>query len=171
MKYKLLTIFICLSIIVSGCQNQTTIKGVEAKLRRVVSAQTIEVIIENKSYQLRLSGLDTPSGKQQPWGDDGKKFLVNLLTANNTIPLKSAMVILETDLQVKDKFNRISGYGWFNHELINEKILAEGHGVVNLTYTDGKYDQKLLQAQNYARIMEKGIWNPAQPLRNIAKGN
>ncbi|BAQ62484.1 Staphylococcus nuclease (SNase) domain [Geminocystis sp. NIES-3708] len=171
MKYKLLIIFICLYLVVTGCQNQTAINGIDAKLRRVVSAQTIEVIINNKSYQLRLSGLDTPSRKQQPWGDDGKKFLVDFLTANNTIPLKSAMIILETDVKVKDKFNRISGYGWFNNELINEKILAEGFGVVNLTYTDGKYDQKLLQAQSYARIMEKGIWNPKQPLRNIAKSN
>jgi micrococcal nuclease len=152
---------------VTGCQNQATIKGVEAKLRRVVSAQTIEVIIENKSYQVRLMGLDTPSRKQQPWADDAKKFLVNFLTINNSMPLHSTIIILETNLQVKDQYNRISGYGWFNDELINEKILAQGYGVVNLTYTDGKYDQKLLQAQNYARIMEKGIWNPQQPLRNI----
>jgi micrococcal nuclease len=167
LKYKLLTIFICLCLVVTGCQNQATIKGVEAKLRRVVSTQTIEVIISNKSYQMRLTGLDTPSRNQQPWGDDGKKFLVNFLTVNNSIPLNSVMIILETDLEVKDKLNRISGYGWFNDELINEKILAEGFGIINLTYTDGKYDQKLLQAQNYARIMEKGIWNPAQPLRNL----
>jgi micrococcal nuclease len=167
LKYKLLTIFICLCLVVTGCQNQSTIRGVQAKLRRVVSAQTIEVIIANKSYQVRLMGLDTPSRKQQPWGDEAKKFLVNFLTVNNSIPLNSTTVILETDLQVKDKFNRISGYGWFNHQLINEKILAEGYGVVNLTYTDGKYDQQLLQAQSYARIMGKGIWNPDQPLRNM----
>lgn len=151
----------------TGCQNQATIKGVEAKLRRVVSAQTIEVIIENKSYQVRLMGLDTPSHKQQPWADEAKKFLVNFLTINNSMAIHATTIILETNLQVKDQYNRISGYGWFNDELINEKILAQGYGVVNLTYTDGKYDQKLLQAQNYARIMEKGIWNPQQPLRNI----
>lgn len=167
MKYKLLTILLCLCLVVTGCQNQATIKGVEAKLRRVVSSQTIEVIIENKSYQVRLMGLDTPSLKQQPWADEAKKFLVNFLTINNSMPLHSTTIILETNLQVKDQYNRISGYGWFNDELINEKILAQGYGVVNLTYTDGKYDQKLLQAQNYARIMEKGIWNPQQPLRNI----
>ncbi|MBL1211123.1 thermonuclease family protein [Geminocystis sp. GBBB08] len=167
MKYKLLTILICLCLILSGCQNQTTIKGIEAKLRRVVSAQTIEVIIKNKSYQFRLMGLETPSEKQQPWGNEARKFLVDFLTVNNSQPLKSAIVILETDLEVKDKFNRIRGYGWFNDELINQKILSFGHGIVNLTYTDGKYDQQLLDAQDYARIMGKGVWNPDKPLRNI----
>lgn len=167
LKSKLLTIFICLCLALSGCQNQPTIEGVEAKLRRIVSAQTIEVIINNQSYQLRLMGLDTPHRQQQPWADDAKKFLEDFLTMNNSIALKSVTITLETNLEVKDKFNRISGYGWFNDELINEKILSEGHGIVNLTYTDGKYDQQLLNAQNYARIMNKGIWSADKPLRNI----
>ncbi|BAQ63289.1 thermonuclease family protein [Geminocystis sp. NIES-3709] len=175
LNHKLLTsglliIFFCLCFGVTGCQNKPIINGIEGKIKRVVSAQTIEVIIENKSYQLRLAGLDIPSTQPQvKETQEAKQFLINFFTLNNTIPLNTSIVMLETDLQVKDKFDRLSGYVWYNDRLVNQELLTEGYAIVNLTYTDGKYDRVLIDAQHYARIMEKGIWNVELSMNNREK--
>lgn len=140
---------------VTGCQFNPTIDGREATMKRVVSANTIEVIIDQKAYRLRLSGVETPSS----WQNKGKEFLENLFTLNNTFPLKSANVIIESDLDSRDQYNRITGYAWFHRQLVNRLLIKEGYSIVNLDYTDGKYDRLLLNGQEYARIMGKGMWS------------
>ena len=139
------------------------VEGIPATMKRVISGQTIEVIIDDRIYQLRLTGLNAPPLSQKPWGENAKQFLIDTLTNNSSLHLLS----IETDLKVKDKFGRLQGYIWYEQQLINQKLVEEGYAIVNLTYTDGKYDQKLLNAQNYARIMGKGIWNPKQPLKQL----
>jgi micrococcal nuclease len=42
--------------------------------------------------------------------------------------------------------------------MVNQELLKQGYGIANLNYTDGKFDRALLNSQDYARIMEKGIW-------------
>lgn len=145
-------ILLSLLFVMTGCQNHSPIKGIEAKIKRIVSEQTLEVIIENKSYRLRLSGLEIPSN-QPKIAEEGKQFLKDFFT-----PLNSASVIIETDLQVKDKYNRLSGYVWYLDRMVNQELLKQGYGIANLNYTDGKHDRALINAQDYARIMAKGIW-------------
>lgn len=148
----LFSILLSLLFVMTGCQNNSNIKGIDAKIKRIVSAQTLEVIIENKSYSLRLSGLEIPSNKPKI-AEEGKQFLRDFFT-----PLNSATVIIETDLQVKDKYNRLSGYVWYLDRMVNQELLKQGYGIANLNYTDGKHDRTLINSQDYARIMEKGIW-------------
>ncbi|MGI0483318.1 thermonuclease family protein [Geminocystis sp. CENA526] len=152
-----LVIILALFLILTGCQNQPSIKGIEASIKRVVSGQTIEIIIDNTSYQLRLTAIDIPDN-QSNLNEEAKQFLVNFFTLDNTIPLKSAKVIVETDLQVKDKYNRLNGYVWYLDRMVNQELIKQGYGIPNLNYTDGKFDRALINAQDYARIMEKGMW-------------
>jgi micrococcal nuclease len=147
-----LPIILSLLLVMTGCQNNSSIKGIEGKINRVISAQTLEVIIENKSYTLRLSGLEIPSN-QEEIAKEGKQFLKDFFT-----PLNSATVIIDTDLQVKDKYDRLRGYVWYLDRMVNQELLKQGYGIANLNYTDGKFDRTLLNSQDYARIMEKGIW-------------
>jgi micrococcal nuclease len=146
-----------------GCQDHPRENLIRAKIKRVVSGQTIEVLVENRPYKLRLTGVNVPSVAQKPWGSNAKKFLIDTLMNQPT----SSSLFLETDVTVTDKFGRLQGYVWLQDQLINEKLVEQGHAIVNLTYTDGRYDQKLLNAQNYARLMGKGIWNPQQPLKEF----
>ena len=160
---RLLIIILFLLFFNVACESPQMAEGIPGKLKRVVSGQTIEVFIEDQIYQLRLTGLNAPPLSQKPWGENAKQFLIDTLTSNSASPL----LLIETDLKVKDRFGRLQGYIWSEQQLINQKIVEEGCAIVNLTYTDGKYDQKLLNAQNYARIMGKGIWNPQQPLKQL----
>jgi len=86
--------------------------------------------------------------------EEGKQYFTNLLSTPTSVNL-----IIETDLEKKDKFARISGYAWYDDLLLNQMILKEGYSLLNLDYTDGKYDRTLINAQEYARLMQKGIWN------------
>jgi len=90
--------------------------------------------------------------------ETAEKTILNLLTNNLQNPLNSVTITIKTDLTAKDSFDRLSAYVWLNNDFINQKIIEDGSAIANLTYTDGKYDDILINAQNYARIMNKGIW-------------
>ena len=158
-----LVIILLLFFLNLGCQNHPTTPTIPATLKRVVSGQTLEVIIDERTYKLRLTGLNAPSLSQKPWGINAQQFLIDTLMNNSSL----SQLSLETDVTVQDKFGRLQGYVWYQNQLINQILIEEGYAIVNLTYTDGKYDQKLLNAQNYARVMGKGIWNPDQPLKQL----
>lgn len=160
LKLVILILFLLLNL---GCQNHSPDQTIRATLKRVVSGQTLEVIIDDRPYKFRLTGLNAPSPSQKPWGVNAQQFLIDTLTENSS----SSPLSLETDVTVTDKFGRLQGYVWYQQQLINQILIEEGHAIVNVTYTDGKYDRQLLNAQNYARIMGKGIWNPQQPLKEL----
>ena len=148
-----------------GCQSSlpANTNTIPIEITRIVSGQTVEGIINDRQYVIRLSGVDTPSFKQKPWGKQAKKFLADSLKNKS----QSSSISIETDVNKKDKYDRISGYIWIKDKMINEQIIAQGYALTNLTYTDGKYDRQLNDAQLYARIMGKGIWNPDKPLRQL----
>ena len=152
-----------------GCQSSlpanTNTNKIPIEITRIVSGQTVEGIINDRQYIIRLSGLNAPSFKQKPWGKQAKKFLADSL--KNKSNAFSSPISIETDVNKKDKYDRISGYIWIKDKMINEQIIAQGYALTNLTYTDGKYDRQLNDAQLYARIMGKGIWNPDKPLRQL----
>ena len=161
-RLLLLILLLALNWFCFACQFSSATKGIPIKVTRVVSGQTVKGIIKDREYIIRLSGIDTPSVKQIPWGKDAQNFLDDRINNSN-----SSSISIETDINKKDKYDRISGYLWIEGKLINEQIIEEGYGVANLTYTDGKYDQQFLDAQIYARIMGKGIWNQDKPLREL----
>lgn len=165
MKY--LIISFCLWLILSGCANRKIADGIPAQVTRVVSGQTIEVIIDNQPVKVRLSGLDAPNWQNKPWGESAQQALIKLLTNNYQQTLTQVTVTIETNLEQKDSYNRLSGYVWHEGKFINQQIIEQGYAMANLTYTEGKYDQQLILAQDYARIMGKGIWNQQQPLRKL----
>lgn len=143
------------SIIISGCgQNISPDNLVFGRVQRVVSGQTLEVQIHDQVYRVRLTGFDVPEGQQEM----AEKTMVDLLTNNHQDPINSVSINLRTDLTSKDSFGRLSAYIWSNTSFVNRVMIEEGRAIANLTYTDGKYDDILINAQQYARIMGKGIW-------------
>lgn len=164
---KCLIISCCLCLILSGCANQKIINGISAQVKRVVSGQTVEVIIDNQPIRVRLSGLDAPNLKYKPWGELAQQTLIKLLTDDYQQTLTQITVTIEANLEEKDAYNRLNGYVWQEGKLINQQLIEQGYAIANLNYTEGKYDQQLILAQDYARIMGKGIWNPQKPLREL----
>jgi micrococcal nuclease len=164
---KGLIVSFCLCLLLSGCAREKMIEGISAQVKRVVSGQTIEVLIDNQPTIVRLSGLDAPNLNYQPWGELAQQTLIKLLTDNYQQTLTQVKVTIETNSAEKDAYNRLYGYVWKEGKLINQQLIAQGQALANLNYTEGKYDQQLILAQDYARIMGQGIWNPQNPLREL----
>jgi micrococcal nuclease len=150
-----------LAFSLASCQYSKSPVGLTAQLQRVNSGQTLEVLItSNLIERVRLIGIQAPDLAQQPWGKAAKEELETLLRENNDRQL----VLLESDRTEKDRFGRRLAHVWKNEVLVTEKLVARGYALADLEFTH-KYSKRLMRAQEYARLMGYGIWNPSQPLR------
>ncbi len=148
-------------LFLTGCQSKSTLQGVEVKVAQVVSGQALEIIDpQNQSgliSRVRLIGVEAPDLQQRPWGEAAKERLQEMIGEKP--------VLLESDIEVKDQYERQLAYVWQDGVLLNEQILAEGYGLFLSRSLNHKYDKRLERAQEYARVMGLGIWNPEKPMR------
>ncbi|MGK7876293.1 MAG: thermonuclease family protein [Xenococcaceae cyanobacterium] len=170
--WKVLILICCLLWLV-GCQSPNTPVGLTAKVQRVVSGQTLEVLSPSEQSalieQVRLIGIAAPDLQQHPWGVAAKKKLEELLSEIKGQQLVLQSVLLESEVEEKDRFGRRLAYVWHDGTLVNEQLVAEGYVLADLRSPNGKYTQRLIRAQEYARLMGYGIWNPKQPMRLTPK--
>ena len=159
MLYRLCAIALCL--LLASCEKPESPQGTIAKVERAISGQTIEVIsTANKIAlleQIRLIGIDAPDLKQQPWGEAAKQRLEELIGGKQ--------VLLESDIEEKDQFDRKLAYLWQDEILLNEQLIKEGYALASVRSPNTKYQQRLVNAQEWARLMGKGLWNPERALR------
>nr|WP_231867029.1 thermonuclease family protein [Anabaena sp. 4-3] len=154
----------CLLLLVS-CQakNSSVANQVEVRVARVVSGQSLEVVgmaqQANMISQVRLIGLDAPDLRQYPWGEESKELLTKLV-GDFTQPVR-----LELDMAAQDKMGRTLAYLWKDNQLLNEQVIKQGYALFVERSPNHKYDQRLERAQQWARIMGIGIWNPDKPMR------
>jgi len=156
-------ILLCLLLLVA-CQHQNKpaeSTQVPLKVSQVVSGQALEVvgITEQPSLisQVRLLSIDAPDLQQRPWGDEAKERLEALIGEQP--------VILEFDLEAKDKFGRTLAYVWKDGVLLNEQLVKDGYALFVARSPNHKYDLRLERAQQWARLIGQGIWNPEKPMR------
>ena len=156
----------CCLILLLGCSTSEVRKqaipvGIAslhaAKVERIVSGQTLEVSLPNSESptKVRIIGIDAPDLRQSPWG---KAALERLAL------LSEQSIQLESETETPDSFDRLLAHVWHNKSLVSEQLIKEGFVLANTKYPH-KYSQRLLDAQEYARLMGYGIWNPQQPMR------
>ncbi len=143
-----------LFLLLQGCQ-ATTPKGLEV-VAQAVSGQTLAIRGTGES-RVRLIGIDAPDLQQQPWGQAAKERL--------EVMIGSESVMLEFDVQDKDSFGRRLAYVWQDGLLLNELLAKEGYVLILPRSPNNKYAQRLERAQEWARLMGQGIWNPEKPMR------
>lgn len=138
---------------------------IPVQVERALSGQTVEVRNARMGTRdkVRLLGLDAPDLRQQPWGPAAQQALAALLG--------DGQVQLETDPnQARDALGRPLAYLWKDGVLINEALIAAGHALAaDPSATPLKYGDRLDHAQIEARTLDRGIWDPAQPLRVAPK--
>lgn len=164
----LILLLCCLGL--TSCSDSPAVR-ISAEVQRVVSGQTIEVSLtgSNLNERVRLIGIEAPDLAQDPWGQAAKTHLEELLSQDGK-GFVFESVLLETDLTDSDNYNRRWAYVWQDGKLINEQMVKMGYALatryrVAEELPNEDYQQRLLYAQDYARIMGYGIWNPDQPLR------
>ncbi|MGF1481737.1 MAG: thermonuclease family protein [Cyanophyceae cyanobacterium] len=158
-------LFSCLLGLVA-CQPQSP-EGTVAEVQRVVSGQTIEVLIPSQApatiERVRLLDIAAPDLQQQPWGVAAKELLAALLGDQQGTQLVLQSVVLQWE-GAEDRFGRRLAYVWRDNTLINEELVAQGYALADVR-SDSPNSQRLIRAQETARIMGYGIWNPENPLR------
>lgn len=158
-------IFWCCCLLLVGCQSTRHPNTITVQVQRVISGQTLEVLNPAQQpaviWRVRLIGIEAPDLKQQPWGVLAKNRLEQLLIGKNG----QQVILLEPDLQQQDSYKRWLAYVWRNEVLINEQLVKEGYVLAAPRSPNKKYDMRLTRAQEYARVMGYGIWNPDQPMR------
>lgn len=155
---KLLICGCCTILLVSCSASDIVVQTSVAKVERVVSGQTLEVLISSagdRHIKVRIIGIDAPDLRQSPWGKAAKERLLALYKQS---------IELETETETPDSYDRLLAHVWHNKSLVSEQLIKEGFVVANTKYPH-KYSQRLLDAQEYARLMGYGIWNPQQPMR------
>jgi micrococcal nuclease len=152
-----------------SCSSTRVPNKITVQVQRVVSGQTLEVLNPTQQTavieRVRLIGIEAPDLKQHPWGAAAKDRFEQIISKMTGQQLVLQPVVLEPDLQEKDSSGRWLAYVWYDGVLLNEQLVAEGYVLAAPRSPNKKYDSRLARAQEYARIMGYGIWNPNQPMR------
>lgn len=145
-----------------GCQpalpvGQTYLVSVERALSGQTLALSAPIGPDAAVDQIRLAGIQAPDLKQVPWGEAAQQRLQELI--GKTVRIEP--VSLEPD-----DYNRLWAYVWRDRQLINQQLVQEGYVLVDpLSLETSPYQTALLRAQEQARLVGLGIWQPKQPLR------
>ncbi|PTQ67369.1 uncharacterized protein DUF4124 [Nitrosomonas oligotropha] len=137
------------------------------QVARVYDGDTI--ILEDKK-QVRLLGVNTPEiesrhRSEEPGGIAAKKWLQN--------QLRESQVYLEFDEVRRDKYKRLLAHVFLpNGKHVNLALLENGLAAISIIPPNGRYSDKLIQAQQYAEKQKLGIWSmpeyQARPITEIA---
>lgn len=101
--------------------------------------------------RVRLIGIDTPEGDQEPFGTAATAALASFLPAGSTL-------VLETDLERRDRYGRLLAYVWSDGKMINWLIVRQGWGLSYRFAPNLRYAAQLDAAQARARAERRGLW-------------
>jgi micrococcal nuclease len=161
MKIRLIAILLLLTL--TACQsNSETSNRIAVKIERAVSGNTVEMVALGGMERLRLVGIDAPSMSNKPWGPAARDRL------NEIIQAADRNFTLELDHKSSATTDNYKyGYLWQGDTLINAQLIREGQGTAVTKYA--KYEQQLVRAQYYARMMAVGIWSHVSPMRDNSR--
>jgi endonuclease YncB( thermonuclease family) len=123
------------------------------QVARVYDGDTI--ILEDKKH-IRLLGVNTPEIEsrqraEEPGGVAAKKWLQAQLQENK--------VYLEYDQVRRDKYKRLLAHVFLpDGKHLNLALLENGLAVISIIPPNGRYTDKLIQAQQHAEKLKLGIW-------------
>ncbi|NEO86930.1 MAG: thermonuclease family protein [Spirulina sp. SIO3F2] len=146
-----------ISLGLTACQTQTRPPSDLVTVKTVLSGQSLDIFWRNQTVTLRLAGLDAPDRRQTPWSEQARVALTQQLAAPEPL-------YLEPSAPERDRYDRQWGYLWQGDRLINLWLIEQGYALAKQNLRS-PYRTQLRHAQDYARLMGTGIWQPDQPLR------
>lgn len=142
----------------------------KAIVKKIVDGDTIVVDLADKTYKLRMIGIDTPETKHpykdvEFFGLEAYRF-----TEEN---LKNKEVYLEKDVSELDKYQRILRYVWIklpkdpenpSYEEIRDQsfngiLLRDGFANASTYPPDVKYSEYFYKIEKEARESSRGLWD------------
>lgn len=143
---------VLVAMLLASCQAAP--RSIETGLvTRVTSGQTIEVRLDSQIQTVSLLGVEAPDPRQQPWANQAKQRLQELI--------EGQIVQLEFAPTASSSYRSASVS--FDGALVNEKLVEEG--LVLVRSVRSAEGDRLAHAQEKARILNRGIWNASEPMR------
>jgi micrococcal nuclease len=120
----------------------------ECIVQRVVDGDTISC---RDLGSVRLIGIDSPEGNQEPFGSAASAALAELVRAGDTIQL-------ESDVEPRDRYGRLLAYAWRGGRMLNWLMLRDGWAVVLTITPNVQFVDAFVTAQHRARAERRGLW-------------
>ena len=140
----------------SNNQVQSNMRETEYKVQRVVDGDTLIIEINNVEERVRLIGVDTPESVHP---DAKKNVSYGKVASEYTKELVEGKYVgLELDVQERDRYGRLLAYVYINGEMLNERLLMEGHATIATYPPNVKYVEIFKELEQKAKEEEKGMW-------------
>jgi len=135
---------------------------------RDVDGDTIVIVYQGVTQNVRLIGIDTPESKRNAKAKlDSKTKHIPLDTiikegkaaAEFTkAQFTTSNIQIETDKQLKDKYGRLLAYVYLNGTMLNSTIISEGYAYPMTVKPNVKYASQFAQLYAEAVAGKKGLW-------------
>lgn len=123
-----------------------------ATISKVIDGDTVEL---ETWKRVRLLDINAPE-MGQPYHEEATNRLKELI--------ENKTVILENDVEDKDRYGRFLRYVFLDNKNINVKMVEEGYANVYLIPPNTKYETELRKAENKAKTANRGIWQTSENL-------
>lgn len=122
------------------------------KVIKVIDGDTIEI---EGGQKVRYIGIDTPETKHPTKGVQcfGKKA-----SEKNKELVDGKEVILGKDISETDRYGRLLRFVYIDGVFVNDYLVREGYAHASTYPPDVKFADQFRQAEQEARISNKGLW-------------
>lgn len=115
-------------------------KRLKAVVTRVVDGDTIVATVNGRSEKIRFIGINTPESvhpNKSKNTEEGRQA-----SAFTKEQLQGKEVLLEFDVQQRDKYGRLLAYVYLNNKMFNETLLEKGYAKIATYPPNVKYVEK-----------------------------
>ncbi len=120
----------------------------ECVVARIKDGDTIEC---RDQGSVRLIGMDTPEGDQEPFGTAATAAMASLLPVGSTLQL-------EYDKELRDRNGRLLAYLWLDGEMLNWALVRLGWAVTLTFPPNVRYAERFAAAESAAEREGRGLW-------------
>jgi len=151
---------------------QTPIPAIETKIsedpirqhafvQRVIDGDSIEVILDGETYQLRYIGIDAP--------EIGMPLFKGAMEANEVF-VEHQIVELERDISDLDKYGRLLRYVYLlDGRMVNIELVGSGWAYAIAYPPDVKHQDLIISSEQEAKKEGIGLWAPLEtPAQDLA---
>ena len=154
-----------LSILIAGLASLITsaqLDPIMAQVERVIDGDTVRVRFEEKSYTVRLMGVDTPETKHPTKTVEyfGREYFGREASAFTKAPLEGKTVLLAKDRtgDTVDRYGRLLRYVLLDGDNFNARLIREGYAHAYRLFPFSKRTE-FIELKDQARRRRIGLWN------------
>jgi micrococcal nuclease len=141
-------LILTVSALACASSQQQARSGNECVVQQVVDGDTFRC---RDGQKVRLIGIDSPEGRQHPFGAEAREALLRMTPPGTSVKL-------ERDAAPTDRYGRVLAYVWIRSTLVNETLVRDGWAVLYTVPPNVKYAERLGHAQKEARARGRGLW-------------